>query len=412
VERGLDPMKTNLVVADPDRSDKTICLAVSPSMKALGVKNRCRVFEIPPNIDYIMAQPRMQKYVDYAAEIYGTYLRYISPDDIYVYSIDEAFLDVTDYLHLYKTDGKGMAIMLMNKVWEEVGVRATAGVGTNLYLTKIALDITAKHAADFIGILDEETYRKTLWDHRPLTDFWRIGPGTARRLARSGIFTQGAIAHTDEDFLYDTFGIDAELMIDHAWGREPVTLEDIKAYRPKNNSISSGQVLMRDYNFDEGRIIVKEMADSVCTSLVARGMVARSFGLMAGYSASQHAAPDTGGFTLDQPTNAASIIVPKFLKVYENIADRDLKLRRFNLTAAGMTKDTGPRQLSFFDQMAEGEALREENQLQKTVISIREKYGKSAMFKGLDLQKGATTIERAHQIGGHRSGDDEGKRKR
>jgi Nucleotidyltransferase/DNA polymerase involved in DNA repair len=262
VERGLDPMTANLVVADPERSDKTICLAVSPSMKALGVKNRCRVFEIPRNIDYIMAEPRMQKYIDYAAEIYGIYLKYISKDDIHVYSIDEAFIDVSPYLKTYGKNAKEMAEFLMGEVYRETGIRATCGIGTNLYLTKIALDITAKHSSDFIGYLDEELYIKTLWDHRPLTDFWRIGPGIAKRLENCNIFTMGQLAHADEELLYGTFGIDAELLIDHAWGREPVTIADIKAYKSKTNSITSGQVLMRDYSFEEGKLIIRKIPKS------------------------------------------------------------------------------------------------------------------------------------------------------
>ena len=259
VERGLDPMTTNLVVADPSRSEGTICLAVSPSMKALGVKNRCRVFEIPKSIDYIMAPPRLQKYIDYSAEIYGVYLNYISKDDIYVYSIDECFLDVTDYLKLYNKTPREMAVFLMGEITSQVGVRATCGIGTNLYLAKVALDITAKHSPDFIGELNEISYRETLWDHKPITDFWRVGRGTAKRLAKYGIYTMGDITEADEDLMYKVFGIDAELLIDHAWGLEPTTIKDIKAYKPKSNSLSRGQVLMRDYSFEEGRLIVKEM---------------------------------------------------------------------------------------------------------------------------------------------------------
>ena len=450
VERGLDALTTNLVVADKNRTEKTICLAVSPSLKAYGIPGRARLFEVVEKVrqinamrqskapgrvlngqswndtelkndpslklDYITAAPRMSYYMAYSAKIYNIYLKYVAASDIHVYSIDEVFMDVTSYLLASGLSAREFAMKIILDVLNTTGITATAGIGTNLYLCKIAMDIQAKHIPpDKNGVriaeLTEMSYRRLLWDHRPLTDFWRIGPGTARRLARSGIYTQGAIAHTDEDFLYDTFGVDAELLIDHAWGREPVTMQDIKAYKPKNNSISSGQVLMRDYSFEEGRLIVREMADEICMSLVRRNMVARSFGLMAGYSASQHAAPDTGGFTIDPPTNAASVIVPKFLKVYENIADRDLKLRRFNLTAACMTPDIGSRQLSLFDDLPEANALKEEKQLQKAVISIREKYGKSAMFRGHDLQKGATAIERSHQIGGHRSGDEDEKRK-
>ena len=279
VERGLDPMTTNLVVADPERSEKTICLAVSPSLKALGVHNRCRVFEIPKNIKYIMAEPRMQKYIDYAAEIYAIYLKYVSPDDIHVYSIDEVFMDVTKYLVLYQTDAKSLAKRIMDDVLCKIGVRAACGIGTNLYLAKIALDITAKHAEDFIGILDEETYRKTLWDHRPLTDFWRVGPGIAARLESKMLYTMGAVARAPEELLYRMFGIDAELLIDHAWGREPVTIADIKAYRSKTNCLTSGQVLMRDYSFEEGELIVKEMMDQLCLEMADKGVATDSITL-------------------------------------------------------------------------------------------------------------------------------------
>lgn len=279
IERGLDPMTTNLVVADPERGDKTICLAITPPMKALGVKNRCRIFEIPKQIQYMVASPRMQRYIDYAAEIYAIYLEYIAKEDIYVYSIDEAFFDVTQYLALYKMTAKELAIKMMDAVFQKTGVRSTCGIGTNLYLAKIALDITAKHAPDFIGYLDEEQYRRTLWDHRPLTDFWRIGAGTARRLETYGIQTMGQVAHAKEDFLYDLFGIDAELLIDHAWGREPVTIADIKSYRPKTNSLTSGQVLMRDYSFEEGKLIVREMMDLLCLDMLSKSLCTNSITL-------------------------------------------------------------------------------------------------------------------------------------
>ena len=284
VERGLDPMTTNLVVADPERSEKTICLAITPSMKALGIKNRCRLFEIPKGVDYIIAPPRMQKYIDYSADIYEIYLRYISKEDIHIYSVDEAFLDLTSYLTTYHMTAKEMAQMLMSVILKETGVRATCGIGTNLYLAKIALDITAKHSEDFISELTEASFKIQLWEHRPLTDFWRIGKGTARTLARYGIQTMRQIAEMDENFLYELFGIDAELLIDHAWGREPVTMADIKGYRSKSNCLSSGQVLMRDYDFDEGRLIVREMMDLMCLDLVDKKLVTSSVTIYVGYS--------------------------------------------------------------------------------------------------------------------------------
>lgn len=403
-ERGLDPMTTNLVVADPDRSDKTICLAVSPSMKALGVKNRCRVFEIPENIRYIMAPPRMQKYIDYAAEIYGVYLRYISKDDIHVYSIDEAFMDITPYMALYEKTPRQMAVMLMGKVYEEVGVRATAGIGTNLYLAKIALDITAKHSPEFIGELTEETYRKTLWDHRPLTDFWRIGRGMAKRLADLGITTMGQLAKYNEDVLYDRFGIDAELLIDHAWGREPVTIADIKNYRPQSSSLSSGQVLMRDYSFEEGKIVLREMVEQLCLDMVAKDLQASSMTISVGYSNSLEMRPAHGTASVMVPTSSVSAFVREVMALYDEITEHDKKIRRFSVTCNNVTRDTGARQMTIFDGETEKEE-KTDSSIQKAMLDIKDKFGKNAIFKSADLKNGATALERNRQIGGHKSGE-------
>lgn len=402
VERGLDPMKTNLVVADPERSEKTICLAVSPSMKALGVKNRCRVFEIPKGIEYITAPPRMQKYIDYAAKIYGVYLNYISKDDIYVYSIDEVFIDATEYLGYYRLTAKEMALMLMNKVLENVGVRAACGIGTNLYLCKIALDITAKHSEDFIGILDEESYRRTLWDHQPLTDFWRIGHGTEKKLNEHGLFTMRDIAQADEETLYRIFGIDAELIIDHARGIEPTTIADIKAYKPKTNCISVGQVLMRDYTCDEGRLIIREMMDLLCLDMVDRDIVTASVTLQIGYSNALHVPPAKGTVSFKTETNSDKIIIPEAVELYNRITDKDKLIRRVNITCNNTVPDTGNRQMSFFDTDPEGDE--KNKKLQKAIISMRKKYGKNSMLKGMNLEAAGTTIERNRQIGGHKSG--------
>jgi len=407
VERGLDPMTTNLVVADPERSDKTICLAITPSMKTLGIKNRCRVFEIPKNVEYIMAPPRMQKYIDYAAEIYAIYLRYISKEDIHVYSIDEVFLDITYYLSTYHRNAKEMALMLMGEVLREVGVRATCGIGTNLYLTKIALDITAKHSPDFIGILDEESYCKTLWDHKPLTDFWRVGKGTAATLERYGITTMRQITHTDEDFLYKLFGIDAELLIDHAWGREPVTITDIKAYKPKTNCLTSGQVLMRDYSFDEGRLIIREMMDLLCLDLVDKGLVTGSVTIQVGYSNALHVEPAKGTAKLDRVTSADSIILPAVTALYERIVDRSKPVRRVNITCNNIivNSESGAVQLSLFDTEEDDASAKRNHTIQKAVLDIKKKYGKNAILKGMNYENAATTRERNQQIGGHKSGE-------
>ena len=423
VERGLDPMTTNLVVADPERSEKTICLAVSPAMKALGVRNRCRVFEIPKNIDYIMASPRMQKYIDYSADIYGIYLEYFSKDDIHVYSIDEVFIDITAYLNTYKLTPRQLAIKLMSEVYERIGVRATCGIGTNLYVTKIALDITAKHAKDFVGELDETSYRERLWDHEPLTDFWRIGPGIAKKLAGIGITTMRGIAEADEDLLYQMFGVDAELLIDHAWGREPVTIADIKRYKPKTNSIGSGQVLMRDYTIAEGAVIVREMMDLLCLQLVEKNLVTSSVTISAGDAKPYQDLRDRGTVRFQGGSNSAELIVPEVVALYERIIDHSKMVRRFNISCNNTTEDTGERQLSMFDagaltgagakgagtKGAGDETSRTsedaEHDIQKALIDIKKKFGKNAILKGTNLDKAGTTIERNRQIGGHKSGE-------
>jgi DNA polymerase V len=403
-ERHLDPMTTNLVVADPERSDKTICLAVSPSMKALGVKNRCRVFEIPKGIDYIMAEPRMQKYIDYAAEIYGIYLSHVSPEDIHVYSVDECFIDVTGYRKPYQKSARELALMFMEEIQQKLGIRATAGIGTNLYLCKIALDITAKHAADFIGELNEESYKRTLWDHKPLTDFWRIGSGIAKRLADRGIYTMRDIAHADEDMLYKLFGVDAELLIDHAWGRESTTIRDIKQFRPKSSGLSSGQVLMRDYKFEEARIVMKEMVEAMCLEMVKKGVMTRSVSFYAGYSNSLDVPYSGGTASLPEESNSDTEWIRAVMEVFDAVMDHDLPVRRLGVSCNNVVKDTGIRQLSFFDTQGSGAEREREKKLMETVLSIKERFGSNAVLKGRDLSEGATARERNEQIGGHKRG--------
>lgn len=400
VERRLDPMTTNLVVADPERTEKTICLAVSPAMKAKGVPGRCRVFQIPKSIEYIMAPPRMQLYIDYSANIYAIYLKYIAKEDIHVYSIDEVFMDVTDYLTMYQMTAKELSIRIMEDVLRSTGITATCGIGTNLYLAKIALDITAKHVEDHIGILDEETYRRTLWNHRPLADFWRVCAGIARSLERVGICTMGEIAQAEESLLYRLFGIDAELLIDHAWGRETTTIADIKAYRPKESSVTSGQVLGCDYSFEKGRLVVKEMVDLLCLELVDKGLVTDSVTLHVGYSnrVAQKSAHGTVAMTVT--TSSAKKIIPCVVELYERIVDRYLPIHRVNLSFNHVV-DERYQQYDLFTDPAE---LEREHRMQKAMLDIKEKYGKNAILKGMNLQKGATTMERNRQIGGHRSG--------
>ncbi len=401
VERGLDPMQARLVVADPERGEKTICLAVSPALKALGVPNRCRVFEIPPGLDYIMAPPRMQLYINYAAEIYGVYLRYIAKEDIHVYSVDEAFLDVTPYLHTYGVSPRQMAKKLMNDVLAQTGVRATCGMGSNLYLAKVALDILAKHAPDFIGCLDEESYRAQLWEHQPLTDFWRIGRGTAQRLARYGINTMRQVAQADEELLYKQFGIDAELLIDHAWGRESVTIADIKAYQPKTNCLASGQVLMRDYNFAEARLIVKEMVDVLCLDLVDKELVTSSISMYIGYSNSLHLPAVKGSASLPVAASSSAVLVPAAVGLFEQIVDQTKPVRRINIGFNNLLPE-GSRQLTLFDNL--DVVLQRDRQVQRTVLHLKQKYGRNTILKGMNFAPGATGRERNQQIGGHKSG--------
>lgn len=400
MERGLDPMTTNLVVADPERSEKTICLAVSPSMKTLGIPGRCRVFQIPKNIEYIMAPPRMQLYIEYSAEIYAVYLKYISKEDIHVYSIDEVFMDVTDYLPMYQMSAKELSMKIMQDVFDSTGITATAGIGTNLYLAKIALDITAKHVKDNIGILDEESYQKTLWNHKPLTDFWRIGAGIANRLERMGIYTMEQVAAADKTMLYNLFGIDAELLIDHAWGRETTTMTDIKAYKPKTNSISSGQVLGCDYSYEEGKLVVKEMADLLSLELVDKGLVTDSITLHVGYTNRVEKKSAHGTTTMTVTTSSAKKIIEYTLKLYEQIVDHYTPVHKINLTFNNVV-DEMYQQYDLFTDPVE---LEREHKMQKAMLDIKEKFGKNAILKGMNLQEGATTRERNRQIGGHKSG--------
>lgn len=398
-ERGLDAMTTNLVVADPDRGRGTICLAITPAMKALGIKNRCRVFQIPEHVKYIMASPRMQLYIDYSANIYAIYLRYISKDDIQVYSIDEAFLDVTKYLDLYHMDAREIGIMIMSDIYNEMHIRATCGIGTNLYLTKIALDITAKHSPDFIGYLDEKKYCATLWNHKPLTDFWRIGPGTARRLGTFGITTMGEIAHTDESMLYKYFGLDAEYLIDHSWGREPTTIAEIKAYKASSNSLSSGQVMLRDYSYDEIIVIVKEMTELLVLDLIDKGLVTDNISIYIGYS--KDTVRGTGGScTLTSATDSLKILTSKLLEIYETHTVRGIPIRRVAISFNNV-EDVAYEQYDIFSDPAE---LEKERKVQCAVLDIKRKYGKGSIIKGMNLLQEGTTMQRNHQIGGHKSG--------
>lgn len=401
VERGLDPMTTLLAVADPERTEKTICLAISPAMKALGVHNRCRVFEIPKNIEYIMATPRMQLYIDYSANIYAIFLKYIAKEDIQVYSIDEAFLDVTNYLSMYQLSAKELGMRIMQDIKESTGIPATCGIGTNLYLAKIALDITAKHVSDHIGMLTEEEYQRTLWNHRPITDFWRVGSGIANRLARCGITSMGEVAKAPEDMLYGLFGVDAELLIDHAWGRESTTIADIKAFKPKNNSLTSGQVLGCGYEPKECELIVKEMADLLCLDLVDKGLVTESITLYLSYEKSQYLETSRGSINLGQSTNSVKTIMPYVSELYWKIVNPQGTVHRINMSFNNVVDETY-QQYDIFSNPVE---LEKERKMQQAMLELKKKFGKNSVLKGMNLTEGAKTIERNQQIGGHRSGE-------
>lgn len=400
-DRGLDAMKTNLVVADPERTDKTICLAVSPAMKAQGIPGRCRVFEIPKHIEYIMAPPRMQLYIDCAAEIYAIYLKYIAKEDIHVYSIDEVFMDVTNYLTMYQMTPKELGIAIMDDIYKHTGIPATCGIGTNLYLAKVALDITAKHVKEHIGELNEESYCKTLWNHKPITDFWRVGAGVARRLQSIGISTMGEVAHADEDMLYKLFGVDAELLIDHAWGRETTLMKDIKNYKSQSNSISSGQVLGCNCDYEKGKLIIKEMVDLLCLELVDKGLVTDSITLHIGYSKQFDRKPAHGTARMTVTTSSTKQILAYTVELYERIMDRHTPIRRFTVTFNHVV-DEAYKQYDLFTNI---EDVEREHRMQKAMLNIKDKFGKNAILKGMNLQEGATTRERNRQIGGHRSGE-------
>ena len=402
VERGLNPFKANLVVADPTRSKSTICLAITPAMKALGIKNRCRIHEIPDCVKYITAMPRMKLYMDYSAKIYGIYLRYVSKEDIHVYSVDECFIDVTNYLQLYHLTAKEMAVKLMQAVMEETGITATAGVGTNLYLAKIAMDIVAKHVDDHIGILDEFSYREQLWDYKPLSDFWRIGSRTEKKLAGYGIHTMGDIAMASlrsEDWLYKMFGIDAELLIDHAWGYETCRMSDIKNYHSEEHSLSNGQVLMRNYSFDEALVIVREMTDNLVLDLFEKGLVTNSLTLWIAYDHRYEHEASKGTVKLERESNSSKKIIDAVEDLYLRIADRYTGIRRIEVYANRVAPESYV-QYSLFDDPKQTD---KERHLQEAVLNVKQRYGKNAIMRGSNLLECSTYRERNEQIGGHRA---------
>lgn len=400
VARGLDPFTTNLVVADPTRTEKTICLAITPAMKALGIRNRCRVFEIPDGVDYIMAQPRMRRYMEVSADIYSIYLRYISPDDIHVYSIDECFIDATPYLTLYETTPRELAQTLMDAVLAETGICATAGIGTNLFLTKVALDVTAKHVPDHIGYLDRGTFEATIQHHRPITDIWNVGPGMARRLERYGVRDLAGVCRMDPELLYREFGTNAEYLIDHARGIEPCTIADIHAYRPGARSLMNGQVLACDYTYDDAIVVLKEMVDQLCLDLVEKGLVTSSISLYVGYAKERGSTevPHTGATRRQSGrTNSHAKLLERFLTLWDETTRHDTAIRRINIGVGELM----PEEFATTDLFDDVEADEREHRLQEAVIAVKGRFGKNALLRGMSLTEHATARERNDQVGGH-----------
>ena len=395
-ERGLNPFETNLVVADESRGSGTICLAISPAMKALGVKNRCRLYEIPKNIKYITAMPHMKKYIEYNGDIYDIYLDYIDPSDIHVYSIDESFLDVTDYLRMYHKSPRQFAKFLMEQIAERTRIPATVGIGTNLYLAKVALDIAAKKRTDHIGWLNEDLYQDMLWKHRPLTDFWQIGRGIERRLAKYGIYDMEGITKAPESLMYKEFGINAELMIDHAWGRESCTIADIKAYDSKAKSISTSQILFEDYSFDKAQIVLKEMVLDACHKMMRQKVVTNSISIFVGYS--KDVIPPTGGTAkLLSTTHLYSEIIGDVMQVFQRTTATDVPIRRIGLSCNNVVGE-GCEGYNLFTNFA---AIEREKKAEQTVLSLKARFGKNCIIRAIDLEDGATAVQRNKLIGGH-----------
>ena len=487
-ERGFDPLDVNLVVADESRTDKTICLAVSPALKAYGIPGRARLFEAKQRVnevnrlrrkrapggrftgksvlaselsadaslelDFVIATPRMRYYMEYSRSIVEIYLRHVSPDDLLVYSIDEVFIDATHYLGAGKRTAHEFAMQMIHDVLRETRITATAGIGSNLYLAKVAMDIVAKHLpADKDGVriaqLDELSYREKLWCHRPLTDFWRVGRGIARKLEDNGLYTMGDVARCsvgpensfyNEDFLYKLFGVNAELLIDHAWGWEPTEIADCKAYVPESQSLSQGQVLPRPYSFDEGRIIVQEMADQLSLDLVRKGVLTDQVVLNVGYDiqnltdttrAARYHGPVTedwygrqvpksvhGAQSFPHPTASTNLIVSAAREIYDRIVDQNLLVRRFHIAAMHLIPESeariradAPVQMDLFtdyealqrEQREKEAQMEKERSMQKTLLNIRDKFGKNAIVRGLNMEEGATAMERNKQVGGHKA---------
>lgn len=478
VERGLDPLNTNLVVADSERTEKTICLAISPSLKQYGLGGRARLFEVVQKIkkinynrrknnnyklfvsksyidselksnknlelDYIVARPQMKKYMKYSANIYNIYLKYLSSEDIHVYSIDEVFCDLTNYLKYYKMSAKELVSKIIKDVYETTGITATGGIGPNLFLAKVSMDIVAKHEdANEYGVriaeIDELDYRKLLWNHKPLTDFWRVGPGISKKLEKYGIYTMGDIAKcsiNNEDLLYKLFGVNAELLIDHAWGVEPTTIKNIKNYKPLKNSISTGQMLSCGYNYEKAKLIIREMIDNLSLDLVNKKKLTNLLCLYIGYDSSSlkikkikekyngeieldyygREVPKSShsSINLDYYTSSNKVLTKKCLELFDRIVDKNLLIKKISITACNIIEENNKKEEIVFEQLnlfiennylenkKIKDEIQEEKKLQNTLLEIKNKYGKNSIFKLMDLEEGATTLERNEQVGGHR----------
>lgn len=401
-ERGLNPFETNLVVADLTRGKNALCLAISPKMKAQGVKNRCRLSDIPNSIKYDVAPPRMQLYIDYTADIYGLYLKYFDAADIHVYSIDESFIDITGYLTTYKMYPRELAKFIMNEIADKLHIPSTVGIGTNLYLAKTALDITAKHAKDHIGFLNEELYRETLWDHKPITDFWQIAGGTARRLEKYGITTMRGVATCPEELLYRKFGINAELLIDHAWGRESCRISDIKNYKPKSKSVSFSQILPRDYAYEEAKTVIIEMAYNGCRELMKRKLITKKVWVGIGYTRDRHEST-AASVKIFSATALASKLKPAVEEAFEKAAIQSIPIRRLAISF-GDVCDEG---CEGYDLFTDWNSVEKEKSREKAVLEIKERFGKNAVLRGVNFSEGATQRERNEMIGGYRAGYDD-----
>lgn len=410
VDRGLDPFLTNLVVADPERSSNTICLAITPALKARGVRNRCRLRDVPEGIDYVCAMPRMKRYMEVSGRVVDVYRQFVSPDDMHVYSIDESFIDATPYLKLYGVDGRTFAKMLMQAVFDQTGITATAGIGPNLLMAKVALDVCAKHAPDGIGQLDDESWRREIWFHRPITDIWGIGPGIARRLAKHGVFDLAGVCSLPKKSIQKEFGKNGLFLLDHAWGQEPCTISQAKNYRRRDHSITNGQVLMRDYSYDEVQTLIREMALSSCLELTEKGLVAANVGIWVSYLSSgvSHHAWDHGrapafgaggSMRFPRATDSVAQTTDALLELYLKHVDPRMAIRRVNIALGGLV-DKDDVQLSLFDDpQEEGK----EEAVAQAMVAVRSRFGKNAVFSGTSLLPEANGRERNMQVGGHRA---------